>query len=197
MSTLATDDFNRADGGLGANWTDMSIGFTGIVIVSNTAQDNAGADSGSFYSGVSFPNDQWGQCVRTGGDGGGIMLRGSAPRTWYVVSIEGTLGASASLLFAKFIAGVFTQIGTTQTVTFNSGDTLYGEVQGTTLLAKRNGSALGTSETDSAIASGSPGLFGFGAFIADDFAAGDFGGAAAYNPIPAIDYYYRMIGAKS
>lgn len=184
MSTLATDDFNRADAAsLGANWTAFSGGISSPSIVSNKAQDTGGADSGAIYSAATFPADQWAQVVRTGADGGGVAVRGATPRTWYSIHIEGTFGASATLLICKFIAGVFTSISS-QTVTFASGDTLYGEVQGTTLLAKKNGASLGTSATDSSIASGTAGIFGFGGYIADDFAAGDFaagGGAVKRN----------------
>lgn len=176
MTTLATDDFNRADGAIGANWT-ANPGGAAPVIVSNKAEDNAGGDSGAVYSAVVFPNDQWAQVVRTGGDGGGVQLRGStAAYTFYLINIEGAFGASATLLFARFSAGSFTSISS-QTVTFNSGDTLYAEVQGTTLLAKKNGAALGSSTTDANIGSGKAGLFGFSNYIADDFAAGDFAAA--------------------
>jgi hypothetical protein len=182
VTTLATDDFNRADSGsLGANWSAFSVSVSSPSIVSNAAQDTGGNDSGAIYSAATFPADQWAQVVRTGGDGGGVVVRGATPRTWYSIHIEGTFGASANLLFAKFLVGAFTSISS-QTVTFNSGDTLYGEIQSTTLLAKRNGSALGTSTTDSSIGSGKAGIFGFGAYIADDFAAGDFAGGGGANP---------------
>lgn len=171
MTTLATDDFNRADSAsLGANWTEdpnNAMAISGNKLVSPS-------DTSAYYTGVAFPNDQWAQAVLNGGDGGGIALRGTAGNTHYVVNIEGGFGVGVSLVVARFNAGVFTGLDS-QSVTFNSGDVLYAQIVGDTITAKRNGSALGTPVVDGTpIASGSPGLFGFGAFAADDFAAGDF-----------------------
>lgn len=175
MTTLATDDFNRADGGLGSNWTTLT-GFAAPQIATNTATDNGGADSGAIYSGVSIPDNHWAQVVRTGADGGGVVLRGTAGGTaqYYVVNIEGTFGASAHVVFGEFNGAAFTS-NSDQVVTFNSGDTLYAEMQGSQCVVKRNGAALGSAmPTDSTWTTGDPGIFGFTGYVADDFAAGDF-----------------------
>ena len=56
-ATSASDDFNRADGGLGANWTAMSDG--GMAISSQQVTGSAGVLTGDMRTAESFSSDQY------------------------------------------------------------------------------------------------------------------------------------------
>jgi hypothetical protein len=164
MTALALDDFNRADAAnLGANWTVVtSESATAIVSNKASAHDPQTADCSDYYNAVTWPNDQYSQAqvTATAGftneDGPAMMVRASAAaKTYYRVVL--CHNGSNNLAIAKKVAGTYTLLGS-RTTAFTDGDTLYFEAQGTNLLAKLNGSALGVAIGDSSIASGNAGL---------------------------------------
>src|SRR5262249_61775428 len=60
LAATASDDFNRANGSLGANWTNTSDG--GLAIVSQVAAGTASAGvSGDIRTGESYTSDQFSQ----------------------------------------------------------------------------------------------------------------------------------------
>src|SRR5262252_9629984 len=60
LAVTASDNFNRANGSLGAGWTDVSDG--GLAIVSQAAAGTASAGvSGDIRTGESYPSDQYSQ----------------------------------------------------------------------------------------------------------------------------------------
>src|SRR5215469_4364184 len=75
----ASDDFNRANGSLGANWTAVSDG--GLVISSQQVAGTASAGvSGDIRTAESYPSDQFSQvqvtsAQLTGGQWIGPMVR--------------------------------------------------------------------------------------------------------------------------
>jgi hypothetical protein len=84
---IASDDFNRADGGLGGNWTNYSGGGFGTPTITSNAV-NSGADNfdaPAYWSGAgTFTDDQYSQATITFGDTGGgssyagLILRAGA-----------------------------------------------------------------------------------------------------------------------
>lgn len=183
MTTLFTDDFNRADSGtLGANWTNVDAGF---VVASNTAKASTAGLNSVIVTSVSFPADQWAQItlgatVSTNSDEGyGLVLRGAAGGDLYFLHVS-----TVDSHFYSRVGGTYNDISGAQTGG-TTGDVFYAEIQGTTIIVKKNGSQIWTS-TDSAISSGAPGLWGDsggGLINGDNFSAGDFGGGAvADNP---------------
>lgn len=175
---LASDDFNRADGALGANWTDNAGAFK---IVSNLAACNSSADAIEFnhYSAVSFLNDQWAQATVTSVAAGtyiGLSVRGASgsTKTGYVLYSNGS-----TVFLSKMIAGSRTVFnGGSSIGTLAINDVVLLTVQGTTLTVYKNGVSL-FSVVDSAIASGSPGIGGFGTAgtsTIDNWSAGVFNG---------------------
>jgi hypothetical protein len=185
-NTLASDNFNRADGGLGANWTTVT-GTDAPAIVSGSLRDSAaqGTDAEAFYNAASFPADQWAQvntlkAITATSRGIGVLLRYNTGgvRTGYRVTAEGPLGTTAKVAIQKFVSGTFTELVST-TTTVNQGDTLYGEIQGSTIVAKVNGTQV-LSATDTSITSGAAGIVVFedvgttADAIVDDWYAGNF-----------------------
>ena len=193
MATLASDNFNRADGGLGSNWTTIP-GRGDLQIVGNLVQSGGSNEYSATYSAVTWPNDQWSQCVAVAAvDGGneiGPVVRGSTSAdTKYQASVHGALGGSVVTRIQKFISGSYSLIADS-TATVNPGDILYLEAVGTTITLKVNGSTV-ASTTDTDIASGNAGLCiynGTGTDTGnqiDDWSGGDFsgGGGVFVNPL--------------
>ena len=59
-----SDNFNRANGSLGADWTDMSVG--GLAISNDAVVGtNATGNSGDIYTGETFGSDQFSQIELT------------------------------------------------------------------------------------------------------------------------------------
>jgi len=186
MTQLASDNFNRADGTLGPNWTQSVHNTTFAISTNRFTQSVLGAGSNYFWNAIAWPNDQWSQILVAvpwtllpGGAGGGldVDVRASGVTT---VTSNGYLFrvftiTTNSRLLDKDVNGVFTQLATDAGAAA-AGDINYLEAQGTTIVAKVNGVQV-FSVTDSAVASGSAGIGGhmpgtlqFG----DNWAGGDF-----------------------
>lgn len=110
-------------------------------------------------NGVSFSNGE-ASCVITVADDAGLVIRLVDNNNYYVAVIcDGSSVAGAGVqntvkLF-KRVAGSFTQLGTTQTISFTRGipQTFAIAASGTTITVKLNGTALITV-TDSSLSSG-------------------------------------------
>lgn len=204
MAALATDSFNRANANpIGANWTTVTSQGA-FQIVSNAATvASLAADSASLHSGISWTgvNDQYAQAniTQVGGGGGlgtgfGLVVRGDAATATMYRLVVGT--GSNNIELAKLITGAYTLIWD-RTATFNSGDLIRLEAQGTTLRVFINGVQVGANTTDSSIASGSPGM-GYSASATsgsmDNWEAGDFTSASPGFP-PNLEQRRRLLVA--
>jgi hypothetical protein len=183
MSVLASDDFNRANANpIGGSWT-TAPNHNALQLLSNTCQPSSLAvDCGAYYSGITWPADQYAQVKVTvnstgTGVGPGLFCRqdtGGANTCYRLVASH---AAANNIELGKFIAGAFTGIWT-RTQAFTDGDTLRLEVQGTTLRAYLNGVQIGADTTDSSIASGATGIayssLTSATTLVDDFEGGDF-----------------------
>jgi len=159
---LASDNFDRANGGLGTNWTTVT-GLAAPQITSNTVNPLAvGSDSAAFYNAVSFPNDQWSQATMVAAatsQGIEILCRcAAAAKTFYYGQVTGPVGATAKAYLKKWVAGTLTSLVGPTTFTSAANDVFRLEVIGTSLVLYQNDVAL-ISTTDSSIASGSPGIY--------------------------------------
>lgn len=202
MSTLASDNFNRANAGtLGANWTEANQALgQGFSIVSNQAVATIGPsnDSDQIYNAVTWPNDQWSQADLTGvgqngpadGEGAGVEVRTSNPGASHASMYRVTIGTVDQVQLQKFIGNTYTDLGDANP-TYVTGGTMYIEVQGTTIKVIYQGSTIFTV-TDSAVTSGSAGI-GYStamtSVIIDNWSGGDFsGGSAPTLPLPPMKW---------
>lgn len=189
MTTLATDDFNRANGTLGANWTTVT-GFNAFQIASNVVtQVTEPGDTGARYNAVTFPNDQWSQVtvdVSINSNGGpAVRMATDGSANYYVFVVAGgeyriysISGGSGSLI--SNAAG-----------SFSNGDVAYLEIQGTTLIAKKNGVQVLTI-TDATHSAGAAGIHAYSIGSLDDWSAGDFaGGGGTINAATIIPQLNR------
>lgn len=147
------DNFNRADGALGANWT-ILVGTNPYSIISNVAATNgASAENCTVYNAFSPAANQWAEVTVTqvGADAYvGPAVRGSGT-SWYVI-----YGDSGNRALYRIVSGTPTSLASSATG-FAVNDVIRLEVEGTTLRAYVNG-VLWTSVTDSSLASGSTGM---------------------------------------
>ena len=187
---VAADNFDRADGGLGANWTTVGA-FTAPAIVSNLVQPGILGGSGSLAvrTAEPFGSDQYVQMTITtlataSNRIAGVIMRNANPanRTNYECQALGPLGSTTTLTIYRFNAGAPTVLATTgAAATVASGDILYCEVVGSTVTLKINGvTKVGPIVDGSPIASGKPGIVAYSFAGAtsnvqlNDWSAGDF-----------------------
>ena len=147
------DQFNRADGGLGTDWTAL-VGTNPYSIISNVAASNgASAENCTVYNAFSPAANQWAQVTVTQAASNafvGPAVRGSGT-SWYVFYAD-----NASRALYRIVSGTPTSLASSGTG-FAVNDVMRLEVEGTTLRAYVNG-VLWTSVTDSSLSSGNAGM---------------------------------------
>ena len=160
--TSASDTFQRADGGLGANWTPWSwSGAAAAQIASLAATGGSGTTSGDYWTASSFTPNQVAQVtigtVPPGGSWTGVTVRQSGAGTGYL----GLWFSGQFFLFNENGTGGPPQIGSAVAGALSAGDTIGISAVGTTITVLHNGSPVITA-TDSTYASGQPGIAFFG-----------------------------------
>jgi Putative esterase len=201
MRYTARDDFNRADGSLGPNWTADPLWGDGASIAGNQVVSSLSNGGALFWTAAAFSPDQFSQIRISGaiGDWVGVSVRGKispAQGYWLVVRADG------AHLYA-FVSGTFYEL--VHDVTgWSTGDTLRLEVRTVAantarLTVYRNGSTLFEHQDASHfIASGQPGigLFATTAVSFDDWRGGEVNGAPVTPSVSnAHDDFNRPDGA--
>ena len=168
------DNFNRANGALGSNWS-SSGGAAAYTIVSNTAaSSNAQVEEAVWWNATTFAADHFAEVTITTVSSNAFI--GPAVRVSSGGNYYGFYGDNASRYLISVVGGTWTSLATTGTG-FTNGDVVRLEVEGTTLRAYIN-SVLLTSVTDSSLSSGSAGLTSWANNVdgrLDDFTAADLG----------------------
>ena len=113
-ATATTDDFNRADGGLGANWTAISDG--GLSITSQAAAGSSSSIAGDIRTGETYASDQYSQLEVSATQLSGGQWIGPAVRTQNggqdtYLGIYFWNSGSPELRLYKRSAGSWTQLG--------------------------------------------------------------------------------------
>ena len=176
-STTSSDAFNRANGSLGANWTDMSVG--GLAISNDAVVGTqANGNSGDIYTGASFGSDQFSQIETTSTQLSGSQWIGPAVRaqdggTELYVGIYWWNFGNPELMLFKLINGGWTQLGSAYpTGPLAAGTVLNLSVTGSTLSFSENGDVVITA-TDTSLSGGAPGIMANGTSTAGDWSGGD------------------------
>jgi hypothetical protein len=206
MTALATDNFNRADGDVGASWTIVYTSPDGWNVSSNQAVPNGfGTDAIIYNNTVTWPADQYSQIVfksasgSASNAGAGPIVRsgtsGSRNLYWMVSNAAGT---GPTTYLGKFVAGSYTALANDST-TWSANDLQYLEIQGTSLVGKHAGTTV-VSTTDSSLSSGNAGLAyssTITSWAGDDWEGGDFaaGGGVTYPQIEHANLRGSMRGA--
>lgn len=173
------DDFNRADGGLGSNWTVVQGTF---AVASNKCSITTSGRNQAYWNAATPADNQYAEAVVTApvlpGSQVGVICRhnggnAQANSSFYVLRWEKDSG---NLSITKIINGGITNL-TSAAVSQATldGKTVRLECSGTTLTGYLNGVST-LSTTDAALTTGRVGLWGHsggGTTTVDDFAAGD------------------------
>lgn len=159
---MASDDFNRPDGGLGANFTtqDTAPNIVGAQVVSGAL---GGANESALWNNGTWGNDQTSAVTQ--------VVTASSSFIGVTVRASGTGGASQHYLFitnSSSFSALYKLIGNAYTLLVSGfvppadGSVSQIGVVGNALTAYDDGVAIG-STNDNAIASGNPGIYASGA----------------------------------
>ena len=172
MTTLATDDFNRAnEDPLAGNWT--SVQHNARLVSNQFAGPASDTDGLVYWSPVTPPDAQWSQItVKAAGSnndwGPACRVATGAVTAYFQDHFPGSEG------LYKAVGGTYTNIAAGSAVGYSVNDVLYVEAQGTNIACTINGSA-DASTSDVSISSGRLGLFVFNNDArGDDWSGGDF-----------------------
>ncbi len=178
----STDDFNRADGALGANW--LTWWTTAFVIISNTTAAQSGNTCGSSWNTASTTftgnhkstltvvsvagggSNDCGPAVRCSSVGGGQAYVLSAFDGVNIQLYRVDAGSGGSALAQA--AGVY-----------SPGDVIELEANAALITVRKNGSTIFTYTDPSPLTGGQPGMYGFSgdvtwdSFVGADVSVGD------------------------
>jgi hypothetical protein len=198
----ASDNFNRADGNLGAAWTDVSDG--GLAIISQTVNGTvASGVSGDIRTGESYDSNQYSQIEvtstqLTGNQWIGPAVRMQAGGQDAYVGIYNWNNGSPNLMLFERNGGNWNQLGNT----YNCGPLAAGTqlklmVVGNTIAFMENGvERIAVGATD--LAGGAPGILANGTGQADNWAGGRAGFEVHYLNTDASGIeYYDVISANN
>lgn len=162
---LASDNFNRSDGPLGANWDDGYSGFIALTIHSTTvcvASGAGGTPAVESYNGVSLPNNQYAQMDfsfwNPSSTQTGLGLRMAAPATMtFYLYLTANFGTVANEIY-KVVANSYTQLAANASPSWAAGAVMKATVDGSTHNLWQDGVSI-LSASDSAITSGRAGIW--------------------------------------
>jgi hypothetical protein len=201
-ASSASDDFARADGSLGPNWTDISD--SGLAISSQqVAGTNAGGNSGDMWTANSFTSDQFSRVTLSSTQLTGTQWLGAAVRAQnsgqdaYVGLYFWNSGSPEVMLFLRQ-GGGWAQLAAASTAALPGGTQLKLTAVGNTLALTVNGTQVLTA-SDSTLSEGAPGVFMNSTPRAASWSGGNAGfsvspagtsdGIASYNILSANNGY--------
>jgi hypothetical protein len=198
-TVIASDLFNRANGSLGAGWTDDSD--AGLSIVSGQVVGNGG-NSGDLRTGESYPSDQFSQLVvgstqLTGGQWIGAAVRMQASgQSGYVGFYYWNNGSPDVQLFLRN-NGAWTNLGSYNSGALAPGTQLTLVAVGNTISFQINGvQVIGAS--DATLTGGDPGILASGSADAGAWYGGSASFQVAYNSTDSTGVkYYSVVSANN
>src|SRR5271169_5071598 len=160
-SSGVTDNFARANGGLGANWTATADG--GLVISSDQAVGAASGNAGDMWTADTFTSDQYSQVMLTSTQLAATQWVGPSVRAQnsglnaYVAIYFWNNGSPEIMLFLRN-NGNWSQLGSSYSVSpLGAGAVLGLQAAGSSLSVTVNGTVV-ISATDTTFTGGAPGL---------------------------------------
>ena len=174
----ATDDFNRANGPLGSNWTAMTDGP--LAISSQVVTGTTSGNSGDIRTAETYTSDQYSQIEVTSTQIGGGQWIGPAVRaqngglSMYLGIYYWNFGNPELMLF-KRLGGGWTQLGSSYSSgALPAGTQLRITAVGSAISFLQNGVQRITA-TDTSLTGGAPGLVVYLTPTADNWAGGNLG----------------------
>ena len=179
-ATAPSDDFNRADGSLGAGWGAVS---DGALSISSQAVVGTSATAGDVRIAETYGSDQSSQVQLTSTQLSGGQWVGPSVRTQNdgqdtYLGIYFWNSGSPQLRLYKRSAGAWAQLGSSYSSgALAAGTTLQLSAVGSTISFLQDGVTRITA-TDSSIGGGAPGIMTYGQATADNWTGGGGGGSA-------------------
>src|SRR5205823_5174147 len=174
---FAADDFNRADGTLGANWANLVAG--GLAISSNKAIGTLGGSnvSGNYRTAESYTADQYSEIAVSATVTPGLWIaptvRNNADDMYLGLYVGGSPGSTSYMQIYKRISGTYTPFGSPYTCgILPVGTKLRLMVMGSALAFMQDGIVRNLAH-DASITSGAPGIAIVGDGAADDWTGGN------------------------
>lgn len=180
----AIDDFNRADGPIGGNWTDYGEG--GLTIKSQTVAGTTSANSGDIRTAETYGSDQYSaiqitSTQLTGGQWIGPAVRVQNGGLNEYLGFYFWNNGSPDLMLFKRTSGTWIQLGSTYySGALPVGTTLELSVAGTTLTFMQDGVPRITA-TDGSLTGGAPGIMAYGTGQADNWSGGNLAAGPSYS----------------
>jgi hypothetical protein len=200
-ASSGSDSFDRADGGLGSNWTDMSDG--GLTISSQAVGGGTPGMTGDMRTGESYSSDQYSQVEVTSTQLTGGQWIGPAVRTQsggqdgYLGIYFWNNGTPELRLYARNNGTNWTELGAYSSGPLPAGTQLKLMVVGSTLSFLENGVER-IAAYDNSLTGGAPGIMSSGTGTVDNWSAGGAGFEAHYLSTDANGVEsYDMISASN
>jgi chitodextrinase len=143
--SVASDNFNRANGPLGANWSKPTVSTNNLVVANDVVGvDVENSHNYAFWSANAFNDNQYSQATLTSiGPWTGVILRADSLQDRFYLGF--VFGANDYRIYSRWDGGYYS-LSVGNTVTWQIGDILRLEVSGTvdpiTITMYRNGSAV-------------------------------------------------------
>jgi hypothetical protein len=176
---VASDDFDRAEGGLGSEWTAIAGG--GMMISSQAVTGVAGVTTGDISTAVSYPRNQYSQIEVTSAQLTGKEWIGSAVRV-HDDGQDGYVGiyrwnsGNPQLRLYKRSARKWTQLGNSYDVGRLAAGTQLEVVAVNDAVSLLENRIVRISVSDPSFADGAAGIMAYGDAAADNWS----GGAASF-----------------
>lgn len=162
--TIFTDAFTRANAAtLGSNWTKATGAGAEYTVASNQAVPGSYASDSynSYTGGGAISADQFSECDVTvvggaSGNGIGPTVRAlTASKTHYAVAVTPN-----EIDLIKVNNNAWSQLAIVTPFVWTASDRFRIQISGSAITVQQNGTTIpGLSSTDSALASGNPGLY--------------------------------------
>jgi S-formylglutathione hydrolase FrmB len=208
QAASGSDDFNRANGGLGSSWSAVS---DGALTISSQAVVGTSATAGAIRTAELYSGDQSSQVQVTSTQLQGGQWMGPAVRmqnggqTMYL-GIYFWNNGSQQLRIYERTGGNWVQLGSSYSCgALAAGTKLTLTAVGSTITFAQDG-VTRISVTDSSITGGSPGIMTFGTATADNWAGADATSGGGGNPRFQITYqstdangvdYYNVVSSDN
>jgi hypothetical protein len=179
----ASDDFNRANGALGGNWTAISDGAMTIssqVVTGGNAGQSGDIRTAEAYSSSQYSQVQVTSTQLTGGQWIGPAVRAQSSGQSQYLGMYFWNNGSPQLRVYKRTAGNWAQLGSSvATSGLAAGATLRLTATGSTISFLLNGAPVITV-TDTSLTGGAPGITAFGTAHVDNWTGGNVAGGASF-----------------
>lgn len=174
LAVSVSDNFNRADGGLGNNWTTTTGNAAPQIVSNQMVTGTNGTANSAFWSADTFSDNQYAQAtfpnILGGSDGPAVAVRMANSRGYFLWFNNSSTTVS---IFRMDSATSWTNIATSNTLTVSNTDVWKIEASGSAILGFQNGNQV-VQKTDGTYPTGSPGVWMFySANQIDNWSAGD------------------------